>query len=94
MNIKELDNTTSMNEQINENILSEMNLSIIVDEIVDFIFKEINKSGHNVKQHVFDYLNNYNINSNEIYNFLLNNEIIQIPFFCLDFLIIMELKQL
>ncbi|GES93151.1 kinase-like domain-containing protein [Rhizophagus clarus] len=37
MNTNELDNTTSINEQINENVSSKNNFNIIVNEIVDLI---------------------------------------------------------
>jgi TPR repeat protein len=73
MNTNELGNTKSIIKQINENISSEKNSSIIVNEIVYFIFKEANK-GNLEKRCVFDYLYNHNINSKEIYNLLLNNQ--------------------
>ncbi|POG66384.1 kinase-like domain-containing protein [Rhizophagus irregularis DAOM 181602=DAOM 197198] len=46
---------------------------IIVDEIVDLIFREVNRKDES-KQHVLDYLNNHNINSKEIYNRLSFNQ--------------------
>ncbi|GBC02718.1 hypothetical protein RclHR1_04780005 [Rhizophagus clarus] len=72
MNTSELDSTTLMNKQINENT-SFKNNSRIVNEIVDLIFKKIDK-GNEAKQRVLDYLNDYNINPYEIYNWLLNNK--------------------
>ncbi|CAB4441012.1 unnamed protein product [Rhizophagus irregularis] len=63
----------STNNQININISSEKNLSIIANEIVDLIFKEENRKGES-KQHVLDYLNSHNINSEEIYNWLSYNQ--------------------
>ncbi|RGB36601.1 hypothetical protein C1646_652553 [Rhizophagus diaphanus] len=69
-------NNTNTNEIImmtTNNDISSENSSIIVNEIVDIIFKEVNK--RNVtKPHVLDYLNNHSINSKEIYNWLLNNQ--------------------
>ncbi|RGB26486.1 kinase-like domain-containing protein [Rhizophagus diaphanus] len=68
-------NNTNTNEITtnNDNDISSENSSIIVNEIVNLIFKEVNK--RNVtKSHVLDYLNNHNINSKEIYNWLLNNQ--------------------
>ncbi|POG64543.1 kinase-like domain-containing protein [Rhizophagus irregularis DAOM 181602=DAOM 197198] len=73
MNTSEID-SMSTNEQINENISSENYFSIVINEIVDLIFKENIKDNMKVKQHVIDYLNNHNVNSKEIYNWLLNNQ--------------------
>ncbi|CAB4438315.1 unnamed protein product [Rhizophagus irregularis] len=74
MNTSEID-SMSTNEQINKNISPEKNLGITVNEIVDLIFKEYIKGMvSKVKQHVLDYLNNHNVNSKEIYNWLLNNQ--------------------
>ncbi|POG64544.1 kinase-like domain-containing protein [Rhizophagus irregularis DAOM 181602=DAOM 197198] len=73
MNTSEID-SMSTKEQINENISSENYFSIVINEIVDLIFKENIKDNRNVKQHVIDYLNNHNVNSKEIYNWLLNNQ--------------------
>ncbi|GBC22144.2 kinase-like domain-containing protein [Rhizophagus irregularis DAOM 181602=DAOM 197198] len=61
MNISEVDRIFT-NERINENITSEIN------EIVDFIFEEVNKGHMKVKRNVLDYLDNHIINSKEIYN--------------------------
>ncbi|PKK76930.1 kinase-like protein [Rhizophagus irregularis] len=63
----------STNNQIKINISSEKNLSIIANEIVDLIFREENRKDES-KQHVLDYLNNHNINSEEIYNWLSYNQ--------------------
>ncbi|CAB4438305.1 unnamed protein product [Rhizophagus irregularis] len=74
MNTSEIDRM-STNEQIYENISPEKNLSIMINEIVDLIFKENNKGMVNkLKQRVLDYLNNHNVNSKEIYNWSLNNQ--------------------
>ncbi|PKK64366.1 kinase-like protein [Rhizophagus irregularis] len=74
MNTSEID-SMSTKEQINENISSENYFSIVINEIVDLIFKENNKCMRNkVKQHFLDYLNNHNVNLKELYNWLLNNQ--------------------
>ncbi|GBC22040.2 kinase-like domain-containing protein [Rhizophagus irregularis DAOM 181602=DAOM 197198] len=83
MNTNEIDMMTSTIKQINDNVSSE-NLSIIVDEIVDLIFKVGNK-WNVVEQHVLNYLNNHNINSKEIYNWLLDNQNISNFIFLLGF---------
>lgn len=46
-----------------------------------------------MEQHVFYYLSNHNINSKEIYNWLLNNQNNLNSIFYLDILTIMELEQ-
>jgi len=70
MNTNEIDNITSIN---NESISSEKDLTIMINEIVGLVFKEKNE-GKESSQHVLDYLNNHNINSKEIYNWLLNDQ--------------------
>src|SRR6266542_3972597 len=62
-------------QDINENIFEE-DLSGVVDELVNFYFEEVNKGKVRrvKKQFVLDYLNNRNINPEEIYNWLLNNQ--------------------
>ncbi|RGB27427.1 hypothetical protein C1646_658087 [Rhizophagus diaphanus] len=72
INTNEIDGMFT-NDQIKKNLSSEKNLSIITNEIVDLIFKEVNKGIEKVEQHVLDYLNNYKIKSEEIYNWLLLN---------------------
>ena len=74
MDTKEIiSTTTQISEQIiNKNISSEKNLKII-NEIVAFIFKIENK-GKSAYNYIFDYFNENNINSKEIYNWLLNNQ--------------------
>ncbi|POG65435.1 kinase-like domain-containing protein [Rhizophagus irregularis DAOM 181602=DAOM 197198] len=72
MDIKETTSpTTSMD--VNENIFEE-ELRIVVDELVNHYLKEINEGKErNVrKQHIIDYVNNHN--SQEMYNWLLNNQ--------------------
>ncbi len=66
---------------------SAKNFSIIIDEIVELIFKERNK-GINIKvinRHIFDYLNNQSINLQEIINWLLNNRNNSNSFFLLGY---------
>ncbi|CAB4438333.1 unnamed protein product [Rhizophagus irregularis] len=72
INTNEIDGMFT-NDQIKKNLSSEKSLSIITNEIVDLIFKEVNKGIEKVEQHVLDYLNNYKIKSEEIYNWLLLN---------------------
>ncbi|GES91151.1 kinase-like domain-containing protein [Rhizophagus clarus] len=71
--IREIEPTT--HQSINENILEE-DLSIIVDELIELIFMNFNKGKEERvrKQQVLDYINNYNINLQEIYNWLLRNQ--------------------
>src|SRR5436190_2234310 len=56
---------------INKTILSENNVGIIVNEIVD-IFNTFDNN--NFKQEVLNYLNNHNITLQEFYNWLINNQ--------------------
>ncbi|GBB83804.1 hypothetical protein RclHR1_10470009 [Rhizophagus clarus] len=76
MNTNELlvDNIISTNRQPNENVSLERNLSIMIIEIVDLIFKKANKTIEEAKQDIFDYFNVHDVNSNEIYNWLLDNQ--------------------
>src|SRR5581483_10487333 len=77
MNTNDLNFASLTNEQtFNENNSSEKNLNIIIKEIVSFIFKILNegKDSKLRKQHTLDYLSNHNINSLEIYNWLVNNQ--------------------
>ncbi|GBC02844.1 hypothetical protein RclHR1_04850012 [Rhizophagus clarus] len=73
LNIKELDSTTSaIDKQMND-------LSMEVDEITSFIFEITNKMNDineksSRKQNIFDYFNKNNMKSQEIYNWLLNNQ--------------------
>src|SRR6266536_3743121 len=73
MDIKEIEPTT---QNINETIFEE-DLSIIIDELVNLIFMDLNKGKEeNVrKKQVFDYIKHHNLDSQEIYNWLLNNQI-------------------
>jgi TPR repeat protein len=68
INIKETEPAT---QNINEG-----DLSIVIDELVNFYFKMANEGKEeNVrKQHVLDYIDNLKINLQEIYYWLLNNQ--------------------
>ena len=70
----------------------QIDFSIIVNEIFDLFNKVDNESE---KYKILYCLNNHKITLQEMYNSLLNNQkikIIQILLFCLEILIIMELK--
>ncbi|RGB37338.1 kinase-like domain-containing protein [Rhizophagus diaphanus] len=71
MNIKETEPTI---QNVNRAIFEE-DLSSVIDELINLYFEEVNKGKEeNVrKQFVIDYINNSNISSQEIYNWLLNN---------------------
>ncbi|EXX50443.1 kinase-like domain-containing protein, partial [Rhizophagus irregularis DAOM 181602=DAOM 197198] len=71
-NIIEIEPTT---QNINKSIFEE-DLSIIIDELVNLYFKELNEGKEESvrKQHIFDYINNHKLNLQEIYNWLLNNQ--------------------
>ncbi|GET03242.1 kinase-like domain-containing protein [Rhizophagus clarus] len=58
-----------------ENLSAEKDFSKIVDEINDFIYKLLNKGIDRKfeKQKVVEYFNDHNINTKEIYNWLLTN---------------------
>ncbi|GBB84162.1 hypothetical protein RclHR1_01080018 [Rhizophagus clarus] len=69
INIKEI-------EPIINDYIFEKDLSILIDRLVDIIFKELNEGNDAIviKQHVLEYTNNRNITLQEIYNYLLNNQ--------------------
>ncbi|EXX55299.1 uncharacterized protein OCT59_023586 [Rhizophagus irregularis] len=71
-NIKEKQPTT---QNINE-IIFEEELGIVVDNLVNLCFKEINEGKEEIviKQHVIDYINNHKLDSHEFYKWLLNNQ--------------------
>src|SRR6266542_5468148 len=73
MNTKELEPTT---QNINETIFEE-DLSIMVDELVNNTYNEVNEGKGSVvrKQHFLDYLDNHRVNLQEIYKWLLNNQV-------------------
>src|SRR6185437_1465801 len=70
--IKEIRPTT---QDINETIFEE-DLSIIIDKLINLYFDEVKngKEKSEKKQFVLNYFNNYKINLQEIYNWLLNNQ--------------------
>ncbi len=71
------------------------NFSIVTDELVNIVFKELNegKEENVIKQHILNYSNNNNYNIKEICNWLLNNqESSNSIFFCSDTFIIKELN--
>ncbi|RIA89584.1 hypothetical protein C1645_824640 [Glomus cerebriforme] len=72
LNLKEMEPTT---KNINKNVFEE-DLSIVIDELVNLYFKELNEGKLEKvrKQHVLDYFNNHMINLQEIYLWLLNNQ--------------------
>ncbi|PKY25282.1 kinase-like protein [Rhizophagus irregularis] len=73
MNTNEIDNTIV---NIQEKLLAEKDFSKVVDETNDLIFKLYNKGIDMdlVKEQIIKYFNNYNTNSQEIYNWLSNNQ--------------------
>src|SRR5438067_1322884 len=72
MNIKEIEPTT---QNICENIFEE-DLSIVINELVNLTFKEINEGKDKGvrKQHILDYINNHKIDLQEIHIWLSNNQ--------------------
>ncbi|GBC10027.1 hypothetical protein RclHR1_00930005 [Rhizophagus clarus] len=71
LDIMEIGPTT---QNINQNIFEE-DLSSVINNLVDLYFNEVNK-GKEEKMRikfVLDYINDYNIKSKEMYNWLLNN---------------------
>jgi TPR repeat protein len=74
MNTKEIDSMVISNKQ--ENLSTEKDFNIIVDEINDFIIKLSNKGNtlNSVREQVIECFNNYNTSLQEIYNWLLNNQ--------------------
>ncbi|EXX72270.1 uncharacterized protein OCT59_024313 [Rhizophagus irregularis] len=76
INIKEINPITVSKER--EKLSFEKGFDIIVDEINDLIFKSFNEGigiePKLLKKKFIDHFNNYNTNSKEIYNWLLNNQ--------------------
>ncbi|EXX56806.1 uncharacterized protein OCT59_023599 [Rhizophagus irregularis] len=72
INIKEIKPTI---QNIHENIFEE-DLSIVIDELINLIFKELNEGKDEgiIKRHVHNFINNYKLIPKEIYNWLLNNQ--------------------
>jgi TPR repeat protein len=73
INIEEIDPITVLKER--DKLLFEKGFDIIVDEVNDLIFKLSNKGieWKLIDEQVIEYFNEYNTNSREIYNWLLNN---------------------
>src|SRR3954468_21360458 len=71
VNIKEIKPTT---KNISECVY-EGDLSIVTDEIVNLIFKKVNEGRNDkiINQFVLNYINNNEIISKEIFDWLLNN---------------------
>jgi TPR repeat protein len=72
LDIKEIEPIT---QNIHENIFEE-DLSIVIDELVNLIFKGLNEGIEEeiLKHHVLNYINNQKIIIQEIYDWLLNNQ--------------------
>jgi TPR repeat protein len=72
VNIKEIEPTI---HNINKHVYEE-NLSLIIDELFNLIFNEVNKGREEnaIKQQFFNYINNQKINLQEIYYWLQNNK--------------------
>src|SRR5262249_30189716 len=72
INIKETEPTI---QHINETIFEE-DFSIVIDELVNLYFEEVNKGIEQRlrMQHILDYINNLKINLQELYNWLLVNQ--------------------
>ncbi|RGB36248.1 kinase-like domain-containing protein [Rhizophagus diaphanus] len=61
-------------QNINETIFEE-DLNIVIDDLINYVFKEITEGRELVrKKRFFDYINNRNINLKEIYAWILNNQ--------------------
>ncbi|EXX77289.1 uncharacterized protein OCT59_024135 [Rhizophagus irregularis] len=70
LNIKEIDPMIILSKQEN------FDFNIIIDEINDFIYK-LRDKGINwklEKKQIIEYFNNHNLNSQEFYNWLINNQ--------------------
>ncbi|GBC06383.1 hypothetical protein RclHR1_00680027 [Rhizophagus clarus] len=72
INIKGIEPTTT---NINKNIFDQ-DLSIVIEELVGLILKELNEGVYNevIKKHVINFIIDHGIISQEIYNYLLNNQ--------------------
>ncbi|GBC05381.1 hypothetical protein RclHR1_00620021 [Rhizophagus clarus] len=71
MNTNEIISTLTSEQK---NILSQKKWSMIINEAIEIIF-DLNNKGNVVHKSTFDnYFNNHNINSQEIYNWLLNDQ--------------------
>ncbi|RGB23880.1 hypothetical protein C1646_773874 [Rhizophagus diaphanus] len=65
----------TIQNSINE-VIFEEDLSIVVDDLVNLCFKEVNEGKEEIvtKQHVIGYINKHKLGSHEFYNWLLNNQ--------------------
>jgi hypothetical protein len=72
INIKEIEPTV---KNISKNVF-DGDLSIVVDGLVDFIFKELNEGIYKeiICKNFINFMNDHNIIIQEIYNYLLNNQ--------------------
>jgi TPR repeat protein len=70
-----IQNFNIMNSMAINEFLFENDLNIVIDELVDSIFKKLNEGKESViKQHIIDYISNHNIQEKEIYDYLLINQ--------------------
>ncbi|GBC18159.2 kinase-like domain-containing protein [Rhizophagus irregularis DAOM 181602=DAOM 197198] len=73
-NVEPLTSGFESREQ-NKNISSKNNFNLSVEEIYNIIFKLTNEGKEwNVSKYVLEYFNNHNINSREIYYWIINNQ--------------------
>ncbi|EXX72688.1 uncharacterized protein OCT59_023605 [Rhizophagus irregularis] len=77
-NFNKIDSTKEIEptiKNINKNIF-DGNLNMIIDELIDMIFKKLNEGVYKevIKKHVINFIINQGIISQEIYNYLLNNQ--------------------
>src|SRR5204863_55450 len=65
-----------MMENIDKINIKNIDISIIINELIDFHFKKLNegKEVEMLNQDIFDYFDNQNITSHETYNWLLINQ--------------------
>ncbi|UZO03910.1 uncharacterized protein OCT59_024310 [Rhizophagus irregularis] len=86
INIKEIDPITVSKER--EKLSFEKGFDIIIDKVNDLIFKLLNKGieGKVAKERVIEYFNSYNVNSQEIYTWLSNNQNVSNSIFLLGYL--------
>ncbi|GBC22514.2 kinase-like domain-containing protein [Rhizophagus irregularis DAOM 181602=DAOM 197198] len=86
INTKEINSIAAVPSK-QENLSTEKDFNIEIDKINEFISKILNKGLELklVKQQVIKYFNDYDINSREIYNWLLNNQITSNSIFILGF---------
>ncbi|GET03252.1 kinase-like domain-containing protein [Rhizophagus clarus] len=75
--INQSNNNSLAISNVQKNLSIEKDFNIMVDEINDFIYKLVNEAlGYELtKQKVIEYFSDYNINTQETYNWLLNDQI-------------------